>query len=96
MTGEPGKNELVCLSRQEALHSWKIESGGEEHLLICGYPVIKREQGCDILYRPKANETVEFAAYPELAQSPEGFEQDGGNLYHLYNVKQPEATAPAL
>lgn len=95
VTGEPGKNELVCLSRQEALHSWKIESGGEEHLLICGYPVIKREQGYDILYRPKANETVEFAAYPELAQSPEGFEKSRTEgIYTVYTMSNSPKPQP--
>lgn len=95
VTGEPGKNELVCLSRQEALHSWKIEAGGEEHLIICRYPVIRMEHGYNILYRPEAHEAVEFVAYPELAQSPEGFEKSRAEgIYTVYTMSNSPKPQP--
>lgn len=93
--GDLEGNALVCLSRQEALHSWKIEAGGEEHLIICRYPVIKMEHGYHILCRPKAHEAVEIAAYPELAQSPEGFKKSRSEgIYTVYTMSNSPKPQP--
>ena len=87
ITGEPGGNALVCLTRQEALHSWKAVFQGEEYLLVCRYPVIKMEEGYYILCRPELHETVELAVYPELARSPEGFEKSRTEgFYTIYTM----------
>lgn len=63
-----GPAEILTLSRQEALHSWKIASGGREGLVVSSAPLVQFEGK----YLFLAREAVQYTCYWSADQVESG------------------------
>lgn len=75
--GDPGKKELIHISREDARHAWKMEFGTEEYLAVCNYPIVEEGGSCKVLFRTGETEELEIRVYPELPTVPRGFVKTG-------------------
>lgn len=71
--GEPDINKkIITISRKDALNSYKI-STDKDYLFISDSLVMQTDKGIEIIGR----KTPEFKVYPELSNTPIGFEKIG-------------------
>ena len=75
--GDLGKKELIHISREDALHAWRMEFGTEEYLAVCNYPIVEEGGSCKVLFRAGETEELEIRVYPELPTVPRGFVKTG-------------------
>lgn len=67
--GEMKKSEMLTLSRNEALHAWKINCGSE-HLVLAEGAFI--QEGNDILITVREQSKNEIKVYPAWKETPNG------------------------
>ncbi len=82
-----GKKEvegLICITREEALNSWKISKKNKEQIVISNAPVIE----CGDILEIYADSDVELKVYPDFEKVPKNFAKvSSDGLFAIYKYK---------
>ncbi len=71
--GEELVQDVIVISRKEALNGYKVGKDGNEQLIISNAPVIEGVEGLELF----ADTDVELKVYPDFKAVPNGFEKVG-------------------
>lgn len=79
--------QVITISREEALKSWKIRNDGMDYLLITNADVVETDTGYEILSR----RSEDILAYPMLPSVPDGYCFSGMDReFYLYQRSTDE------
>ncbi len=74
VSGDLGGDQIIVLSREEALHGSKVVIGSREHLIISKADAITCPDGSvNLLYETDENAKLVFRAFPELSAANDSF-----------------------
>lgn len=86
--GDLDKNKIITLTREEALHAWKVRID-KEYLIISDAVILEQKEGISCRY----HKDLELKVYPAFDTAPKDFTEvertDSYGIYH-YNVRLNE------
>ncbi len=75
VSGDLGGDQIIVLSREEALHGSKVVIGSREHLIISKADAITCPDGSvNLLYEVSETSKLEFRAFPDLSNADISFD----------------------
>lgn len=81
LDGELKDAEILTISREDALNTWKIKLD-DEHICISEALILQENDGVKVI----ARDSMTFKCYPKLPQTPDGFVQlDDDEKFSVYS-----------